>query len=89
MALGQPVIISKLGVGTTYLARRDTITTNSAHSTSNSCLLILCRSPFTLTMLGLKCDTLYENCCRLASDVMRMDVLEKWSGVNKYLHRMP
>ena len=81
MALGQPVILSKLGVGTMYLARKDTITTNCAHCTSNGCLLILCRSPFTLTMLGLKCVTLYENRCSLVPDVMRVDVLEKWWGV--------
>lgn len=88
MALGQTVIFSKLGVGTTYLARKDTITTNCARSTNNGCLMILSRSPFTLTMLGFKRVTLYENPCRLVPDVMRVDVLEEMSGVKKYVHRM-
>lgn len=89
MALGQSVNPQQAGVGTTYLARRNTITRNCACSTDNGCLLILCRSPFTLTMLGLKCVTLYESHCRLVPDVMRVDVLEKWSGVKKYLRRIP
>lgn len=58
-------------------------------STSNGCLLILCRLPFTLTVLGLKCVTSYEKRCRLVPDVMRVDVLEKWSGVKIYLHETP
>lgn len=91
MALGQPVILSKLGVGTTYLARKDTITTNCACPTSNGCLLILCRSPFSSIMLGLKCVTLDENPYRFPPDVTCawVDVLEEMVRYKKYLHRMP